>query len=130
MIEWTSALEVGHAVIDEDHRETVDLLNAALAADDAAFPAHWAIFHQHIKDHFGRENALMDKHGFPASVPHQGEHTRVLGIMANMDGLVVEGDLAAVRDYMAKDVVDWFIGHRNTMDFVTAQFLRMAERRA
>ncbi len=125
---WQDSMRVGHPVIDADHEETVVMLTACLNADDTAFAAAWKTFHQHIIDHFGRENALMDTYGFPAAGIHQAEHTRVLEMMDELDKAAGQGALNEVRDQLRDDVASWFVSHLGSMDHVTAQFLRMAER--
>ncbi|HYD31646.1 MAG TPA: hemerythrin domain-containing protein [Azospirillaceae bacterium] len=121
---WSDDLNVGVDVIDEDHRVTVEQLGALLAADDATFPALFDAFVEHLAEHFGREEELMQKTGFFAYGCHSGEHTRVLGEMRGLLAAAKSGRLAMARAYVAEAVPDWFLNHRNTMDLVTANFLQ------
>jgi hemerythrin len=67
---------------------------------------------------------MMEKTGFFALHCHQGEHTRVLaeweGVLERLRG----GD--AQDGYFTDQLPQWLLNHRNTMDFVTAEFARNA----
>ncbi|MGB0695463.1 MAG: bacteriohemerythrin [Rhodospirillaceae bacterium] len=128
LLAWSDDLLVNHPVIDRDHEETIELLNTAHGADDAAFPAAWQAFYRHLVEHFAREEGLMEKAGFPAFPVHKAEHERVLELFIPLNAQVEAGAYQEARDHLEHGVVPWFKNHRDTMDFVTAQFVAMAER--
>lgn len=119
---WTDALKVNVDFIDHDHEEFVALLNAAIAASDADFPAAFKALAAHTVEHFAREEELMDRIGFFATGCHKGEHARVLTEVRRFLGHVETGNLAFARAYVAEQMPQWFILHRNTMDAATAAF--------
>lgn len=121
-MQWTDDLKVGVDFIDADHKEFVELLEAATTASDAAFPAAFAALGQHTRAHFAREEALMDETGFFATAVHKGEHARALAEFERFAGHLEKGNLAFVRAYVAERLPDWFTQHRNTMDQATAAF--------
>ncbi|GAA0573252.1 hemerythrin family protein [Caenispirillum bisanense] len=121
-MQWTDDLMVGVGFIDADHEEFVHQLNAAIAADDAAFPAAFAALAEHTRAHFAREEVLMDETGFFATAIHKGEHRRVLAEVEHFADHLARGNLAFVRAYVAERLPDWFLQHRNTMDQATAAF--------
>ena len=123
-LSWTDDLKLGIAAIDADHAETVALMAEMAAAPDDALPGLLATFESHCAQHFGRENTLMAEHGFFAEECHAAEHARVLDEMGAVRGRLEAGDLTAARSYVADDLPRWFVGHLNTMDTVTAHFLK------
>lgn len=121
---WSDDLKVGVEFMDEDHQVTVEQLGELLTADDASFPALFDAFVEHLAEHFGREEELMQRIGFFAYGCHSGEHQRVLGEMRGLVDAARSGRLGMARAYAAEVVPDWFKNHRDSMDFVTAQFAR------
>lgn len=123
-MKWTDELKVGLGVIDADHEVFVAQLNAAEAASDEEFPARVAELATHTREHFAREEAIMDETGFFAADMHKSEHRRVLAEVDAMAAKLAAGDLAAVRQWVASGLPEWFLQHRGTMDAVTAMFAR------
>jgi len=124
-ISWTDELKVGVGFIDADHEEAVRLMAVMAEAEGPALTALFGEFVHHCQEHFARENDLMSRIGFFAIDCHMDEHERVLAELADMAGR----DEAALKTYVRSDLPEWFLGHRNSMDFVTAQFARqMGER--
>jgi hemerythrin len=121
---WDASMEVGNAIIDADHKETVELLAEVNAADDAAFPALFATFAQHLRDHLAREEALMDQYGFPPAPIHKHEHNRVRLELEGIEKRLAAGNLMLARGYTREAVPDWFVMHKNTMDAATAAWIR------
>lgn len=126
MLSWTDNLALGNAEIDADHRAAVELMNRLAGADDAAVPALFDEFIQHMRDHFARESAVMTACAFPPQTCHEGEHARVLSLLDDIAAEVAAGRPDAARHFGAEAGPDWFIDHRNTMDFVTVTYARNA----
>ncbi len=123
------------ALMNNVHHEEVAMINRLgelIAAGLAGEPNAGAIgakldaWLQHTREHFGRENDLMQEHGFPAYGVHSGEHRRVL---AELEGVVGEWkekqDLERLSHYVRDLWPQWFRQHVETMDAMTAQFLSM-----
>jgi hemerythrin len=123
-VKWSDDLKVGLGVIDADHEAFVRGLNAAEAASDADLPARVAELAMHTREHFAREEAVMDETGFFAAEMHKSEHRRVLADVDAMAAKLAAGDLPSVRAWSAQDLPSWFLQHRGTMDAVTAAFAR------
>ncbi len=92
----------------------------------AAITSKLKAWHRHTKEHFERENQLMQEHGFPAFAVHSQAHQTAL---ERLEQVVHEWEenrkLEALHDYCFKVWPDWFLQHVQTMDFVTARFLQM-----
>jgi hemerythrin len=119
--------------INADHREEGRLLNVLGEAVEehrtgrcpaGTVLARWEAFLAHTVEHFGREEAAMQRTGFPPYPVHKGEHERVLEEMrVEGEHFRVSGDAARLWKYVSSDVPAWFVGHIESMDHVTAQFI-------
>jgi hemerythrin len=119
--------------VNADHREEARLLNVlaeALAAHQAGqggrepvLAAFEAVL-THTREHFAREEAAMQRTGFPPYPVHRGEHERVLAeLAAEAEAFSASGDLARLERYVRRAVPEWFKTHILTMDLVTARFV-------
>lgn len=123
-LDWHDGLNVGVGFMDADHAEAAALINALAEGGAEARIGTLEHFIDHCREHFAREEAMMQKTGFFAYGCHQGEHQRVL---AELDGVLARLKAGEAQDaYFARDLPDWLMNHRNTMDFVTAEFARSA----
>lgn len=114
VLRWQSAMHLGIPAIDTDHKRLVGLLNrlhyAVLAGDDDSGIA------QILDDlvgytqiHFAREEALMQRIGYPDLQSHRGVHERI--------GAKMQALLEAYRQSPADFDVDGFY------DFVSGWLL-------
>lgn len=120
--------------MNDDHREATLLTNKLYAQlqdlksnpeanRDQATETLTAIF-THNKEHFGREEAEMERTGFPAYTCHKGEHERVLAELSEMLGQWQAGmEAEQLEQYLTGTAASWFINHINTMDTVTAMYV-------
>jgi hemerythrin len=123
-VQWHDGLRVGVEFMDHDHAEAAALINEMANSGGEARVAALERFIAHCREHFAREEAMMEKTGFFAFGCHQGEHQRVL---AELDGVLAKLKAGDSQDrYFAKTLPDWLLGHLATMDTVTAQFARSA----
>jgi hemerythrin len=126
--------EVALESMNQTHREEVELVNrlAALvasgmegAADTAAISAHLDDWVGHTRQHFSRENALMQQHDFPAYSVHSGEHERVLAqLEALQTDWLERNNLPPLASFLFEQWHAWFDNHVHTMDNITASFIR------
>jgi len=121
---WTDSLKVGNDVMDADHQAMLTLLARFPGTDDAAFTALFGELVEHLTGHFAREDQLMRTHDFFAYPHHHGEHEAVLADLRALLAAALAGDTAGARAFIATQIEPWFLNHRDTMDWVTAQFLR------
>lgn len=129
VLTWSDDLVLGVAVMDDDHKELVALINRAADADAVALPAVFEALIAHLHDHFAREEDLMERIGFFALDTHREEHTRALielrRIKERVDALpeaANEASLAFLRSYVTWQLPQWFVHHHNTMDTLTAAY--------
>ncbi len=123
------------AFMNEDHATEAELLNAAIDATAAhrdgkskvedVLQAYDALL-AHTQEHFGREEEAMRQVAFPPFPMHKGEHDRVIDEMEAEEVHFREtGDTGRLFQYLTDAVPAWFVGHIQSMDAVTAQFVTM-----
>lgn len=120
--------------MNDDHREATLMTNKLHALvldaqededfDRSLITTALTEVYNHDKEHFAREEAEMERTGFPAYGCHKGEHERVLHEMQEVltawqDGMSPQ----ALETYLTETMAPWFINHINTMDTVTAMFV-------
>lgn len=124
VIEWNDGLNVGVGFMDHDHTEAAAMINALAASHGTERAATLDSFIAHCREHFAREEAMMEQTGFFALHCHRDEHIRALAefnlVLTRLKG----GD--EQDEYFARTLPNWLMNHRNTMDFVTANFARTA----
>ncbi len=119
---WDDRYLLGHAAMDDTHREFVERVDALLTADDAALPEALAAFARHAEAHFAQENAWMEAHGFPARECHIDEHNKVLASVYAVQQQLVDGDVELCRE-LASALMVWFPGHADYLDSALAGWL-------
>ena len=120
---WSEGLALGLPVMDETHKEFVELLARAEAADDASLPAVWEELVAHTADHFRREDQWMLATGFAAGNCHSSHHKVVLQVLRDGLAKAASGDLAPARQ-MTRELAGWFPQHAQSMDAALALHLR------
>ncbi|HEY6004840.1 MAG TPA: hemerythrin family protein [Anaeromyxobacter sp.] len=133
IVELEAIPQVAVDFVNADHRREGQLLNElAEAVEDhragrcpaSAVSSRWDALFVHTREHFGREEAAMQRTGFPPYPVHKFEHDRVLEQMkAEGEHFRTSGDADRLWKYVSTDVPSWFVEHIETMDTVTAQFI-------
>ena len=132
VLAWSKDLALGLEVMDKDHHELFDLLARFETAGEDEVVGLFAEVVDHLTAHFERENQLMRQHNFFAYPCHHDEHEMVLAQVRALLGAARAGNSVCVREYIAHEIGPWFFNHRDSMDFVTAEFLkpRLADKSA
>jgi len=119
---WHDQYLLGHAEMDETHKEFVELVSALLTVDDAELVPALAAFEAHVEAHFAQENEWMIKNDFPPKDCHIDEHNKVLASVHEVQQQLAEGDVEIVRA-LARALVDWFPAHADYLDSALATWL-------
>jgi hemerythrin-like metal-binding protein len=122
-LEWSDALALDLPMMDDTHREFVDLLAQVEAAVDSALLPLWRELVDHTDDHFGREDRWMQDTRFSSSNCHSMQHQVVLQVMREGTVRGEAGDLDVVRQ-MARELALWFPQHAQSMDAALALHVR------
>ncbi|GAA4339160.1 hypothetical protein GCM10023144_37070 [Pigmentiphaga soli] len=121
---WTDSFLLGFEPMDNTHREFVELVQAMLESDQAAFPGRLRAFIRHAERHFGEEYEWMSSTEFPATQCHHDEHQAVLASLYEVEAAIQDGTAdptAGLR--LAQELVRWFPGHADYMDAALAQWM-------
>lgn len=119
---WHDDLRLGFSPMDATHEEFLSLVDALLAAPDAAVAEALAAVHAHTREHFAAEERWMDETGFPAAGCHRDEHAAVLASMEGVGRKVAAGDVEAARR-LAGALTEWFPGHADYLDSALAHWM-------
>ena len=100
---WRSEYEIGHAMIDADHRKLVEIANRVaevLNKDDARYAV---VLMQHFvevaREHFGKEEALMRDIRFNGIDAHVRYHQLLLSSAASVMAQCESGkDIELIRE--------------------------------
>jgi len=105
-LRWSDAFAIGIAEIDRDHRELIHDAETLIKLFQARNP--WAEIRKQAErmaerciEHFRREEAILEKDGFPARQQHALEHRRIESEIADILKSVREA-----ADPPAADVVE------------------------
>lgn len=119
---WDDRYLLGHAAMDETHREFVELVDALLTVDADQLTSALEAFTRHAETHFEQENRWMEMDGFPARDCHVDEHNKVLASVRDVQGELANGNVELVRD-LAVALMEWFPSHADYMDSALSTWL-------
>ena len=122
-LEWSDALNLDLPLMDDTHREFVDLLAVVAQADDSQLQSAWQALVDHTEQHFGQEDAWMASTRFASGNCHSMQHRVVLQVMREGAARAAQGDLQVLR-VMASELALWFPQHAQSMDAALALHLR------
>ena len=123
MLDWTAALSMGVARMDDTHEEFVSMLNQLLAAPPNEQLLLYRSFIEHTVAHFAQEERWMLATGFAADNCHAGQHATILETMNAVLEHSEKGD-ADIINRMALALAEWFPQHTASMDAGLAQHLK------
>lgn len=115
-ITWNSDLSVGIEAIDDEHQELLKYLNDLFAAcsvgqGPAVLSKTLCWVQRYSREHFAREEDLMQKFGFPGLDEHRERHAE---LVSELDELIEEFERGADHDLSNKTMQfleDWLLHH-------------------
>ena len=110
-------LQLGVALMDEDHARLDAMMNDCAAASDVDLPTRYAALRAEMAAHFAREEELMRLGRTPVYACHVAQHSRILD---DMDRL---RDAATLAAYVRSDLPRDLAAHVASIDQLTARFL-------
>lgn len=116
LLHWRPHMSLGIEAIDADHRQLIDLLNRlhfmALAGDEPASVG--AVLDElvaYARTHFAREEALMQRSGYPHLLDHREQHRQLADRLRTFCAIYEQDpdrfDMTAFYDFVA----DWLVVH-------------------
>lgn len=119
-ISWKPEYSVGDAAIDHEHRELIDLVNAAAGAilggsPEADVDRRLGDLYHAISAHFAHEERQMQHAAYDKYPEHKTDHERLLDALRDiMDGPTMDGADTAER--LTAVLEAWFADHFKTHD--------------
>ncbi len=116
--------------MNEDHEHARQLLERMMTlvsepgTDNGELGKTCRAFHEHNREHFGREEAAMQATGFPPFPVHQSEHINALNWLDSLAGQAeADPGSEALRRAIVEELPAWYLRHIQTMDAVTANWI-------
>ncbi len=127
-VEWDDSLSVGIAVIDEDHKKLLGLINNLQTA--AHYHTGEAFERQaldelvnYTKFHFQREEGLMRERGYAELEGHKAQHAAMIAEVGQVLQ-AYETDRERTIDNLCQYLKQWLIKHIGGTDQLYAPYLR------
>jgi len=126
-IQWKDEYNVGIDSIDQQHRKLVSLINQLQTAVDYSTGEEFERealdeLVDYTKTHFGYEEGLMEKYGYPDFEPHKAMHRKMI---AKVEAVLAEYEQD--HDRAMEDAVtflkSWLINHINGTDKQYSSYL-------
>lgn len=117
---WREEFSVGDPAVDHEHRELIDLVNAALGRIAAGAPADeidaaFGDLLAAVSGHFAHEERQMQRAGYAAYPEHKADHERLIDRLRDLMDEAHE-DPAAAAEALVPALEEWFSGHFATHD--------------
>ena len=125
---WTDDLYTGSTLIDGDHRKLVDLVNAlfqSMQSGQGNGPMSQAMHDliAYTGEHFGREEAEMERIQYVAAIAHKAEHTKLQKQLVELKQMLDAGgrvNVPAVAAFLS----EWLREHILAADMKFAAALK------
>lgn len=118
--QWTNALSVDDPVLDQDHQHLIGLINELYGAteiqqDSTVLGQILQRLFEYTREHFAREEALMQKINFADFPQHVKQHQKLLERVVTLQAALAEN-----REYVAKETAEllkfWLSSHIHMSD--------------
>jgi methyl-accepting chemotaxis protein len=130
LIVWDDSIATGIELIDDQHKELIALINRlngamqqgkgkAVLGDILDEVGRYATFH------FGQEEALFDKYGYPEVEDHKAVHRDLLGQAGDFIERFQSGQIGMSHDLFFF-LKDWLVNHIKGVDTRYVPFLKEA----
>lgn len=129
-LEWTEKMAVGHAVIDQQHRELFrrfdDLIEACRqAGGKERIEALLGFLDNYVVSHFREEERMMDRHAYPGAYEHKAQHRHFIGQLDALKADLREKGVSAHLVISTNQILlKWIIRHIKSIDVQLGNFLK------
>lgn len=120
LIEWRDDFSLGIAEVDHEHRELIELINAAyvhMQQDETAgeIDDFLGEIYARISAHFALEEKMMRERGYDQYAEHKSEHETLLDEIRDLMDAYEDGVLTDAPELAAR-LQAWFTEHFRTHD--------------
>ncbi|GAB4566115.1 MAG: hemerythrin domain-containing protein [Rhizobacter sp.] len=125
LLEWNDALSLDLPLMDDTHREFVELVTHLERASDHELLPLWQTLVDHTEGHFGQEDRWMAATRFASGNCHAIQHKVVLQVLNEALQQVQDGrEGAPLLRRLTQELAVWFPQHAQSMDAALALHLR------
>lgn len=127
--EWSDDLSVGVQEIDDDHKKMIKYYNELFAAcmvsmGPAVFLETLGKLIEYAKEHFQREEALMEKEGYPDLAKQRHEHEELILTVENVQKKALSNPDHEISNDFLGFVESWIKNHILELDLALAKYIR------
>ena len=125
---WDETMSVGVGVLDNDHKRLLEMFNGLLKtgvstkSKDDLIPLIEGL-RDYTNVHFRREEAIMERHGFPDLEAHKAAHRYFVDEVEKLAGELGGGHTMMLRIDLILLLKEWLIEHIQTTDKQYQPFL-------
>lgn len=129
-LEWTKRMEVGHAVIDRQHRELFRRFDGLMEACRQArgkerIKELLGFLDSYVVTHFREEERMMDRHAYPGAEEHKAQHSHFIDRLNTLKADIKEKGVSTELVISTNQVLlKWIIEHIKNIDVKLGAFLR------
>ena len=123
VMEWNETLVLDQGLMDDTHREFIELLNRLGEAPDETMLSVLDEFIRHTEEHFAQEQLWMKQMTCAPLTCHAREHDGVLETAREVRRRVAAGE-TRFGHVLARAVAEWFSNHAASMDNVLALYMK------
>lgn len=126
-VKWDQSLNTNIAVIDQQHRKLINLvndLNDAMRAGKSkeVLKDVLTVLADYTRSHFSAEERLMAQRNYPDLVAHKSQHTEFIDKISDFQKRVDAGSSVVSIDMM-NFLTNWILTHIKGTDFKYVPFL-------
>jgi hemerythrin len=116
LMTWTDKLSVGVAVLDNDHKKLVALVNELYDAMQAGHGKDklgrvLGELINYTKEHFAREESFFARTGYPAAAPHKEQHEDLTRQVIEVQQKYAAGNAATLSLDVMHFLRTWLVKH-------------------
>jgi hemerythrin len=130
---WSPDLETGNTIIDNQHRQWIDAVNALFDAyKSGKGPQEVESTLKFLTDytikHFAAEEALQEKYDYPDYPAHKRIHTGFMGVVQGFPPqLSMHGPPGEFLSHVCTTIGRWVVNHIKTEDCKLAAHIKSKE---
>lgn len=113
-IEWSDALSVGVAALDDEHKTLVEIFNnlGDLISQGQRGSELMGVvrkLHEYAEVHFAHEERLFQLHGYPDEKLHTAQHQAWLSDLQKLETRIAQGE--PLRFELFRFLQNWILRH-------------------
>jgi len=127
---WNEALESGNETIDSQHRDLFNHINTYFDSLEKVYGHEITIktlnyLLKYVRFHFGTEEELMKRYGYPDFSEHLTEHRKLVDELMNCyKSLISDGHSEEIVERLRILLNEWLVAHIMGYDMKLAEFMK------